>query len=90
MLHCWNLDPQERPTFAAIVASLSNLLEVMVDYTDIGGTFDDGERMLTDNSPTITMPLKNDIIVTENESDTYIEMESVAENNAECEADTKM
>ena len=35
MLQCWDPEPQSRPTFSDIVASLSQSLEAMADYLDI-------------------------------------------------------
>ena len=36
MLHCWELEPKHRPTFSEVVNSLSQSLETMADYMDIG------------------------------------------------------
>ena len=36
MLHCWETDPQDRPTFSDIVSSLSVALTGLVGYMDIG------------------------------------------------------
>ena len=36
MLHCWETDPKDRPTFSDIVRLLSVALEGLVGYMDIG------------------------------------------------------
>ena len=36
MLHCWETDPKNRPTFSDIVRLLSVALEGLVGYMDIG------------------------------------------------------
>ena len=36
MLQCWELEPVNRPRFANIVSTLSDSLEAMAGYVDIG------------------------------------------------------
>ena len=36
MQHCWELDPESRPSFSDLVSSLSQTLEAMAGYIDIG------------------------------------------------------
>ena len=36
MLSCWELEPDNRPTFSNLVGMLSQMLETMADYLDIG------------------------------------------------------
>ena len=36
MLQCWDSQPENRPTFSNIVGSLSQPLEAMADYLEIG------------------------------------------------------
>ena len=36
MQHCWELDPKSRPSFSDLVSSLSQSLEAMADYMDVG------------------------------------------------------
>ena len=36
MLSCWELEPDNRPTFSNLVGMLSHMLETMADYLDIG------------------------------------------------------
>ena len=35
MQHCWELDPESRPSFSDLVSSLSQSLEAMVGYMDV-------------------------------------------------------
>ena len=37
MQHCWLLDPSERPSFSHLVQLLSQALEGLSDYMDVGG-----------------------------------------------------
>ena len=36
MLQCWELEPDLRPSFSNLVESVSNILENMAGYMDIG------------------------------------------------------
>ena len=36
MQHCWELDPKSRPSFSDLVSSLSQSLEAMAGYMDVG------------------------------------------------------
>ena len=36
MLQCWDIQPENRPTFSNIVSPLSQSLEAMAGYMDIG------------------------------------------------------
>ena len=46
MLQCWDPEPQSRPTFSDIVATLSQSLEAMADYLDIGAFSNELENNL--------------------------------------------
>ena len=36
MLNCWEMEPDNRPNFSSIVNSLSESLEEMADYYNLG------------------------------------------------------
>ena len=72
MLECWEYKPDTRPTFAAIVESLSLLLETMVGYMDIG-TLTDGET-LQDSSPMAAVEMNDSSA----KNVTFIELETIA------------
>ena len=38
MMSCWEYEPDERPSFSALVDSLSQYLETMAEYMDVGGS----------------------------------------------------
>ena len=35
MLSCWDADPEQRPTFAQLVTSITSVLEPLADYLDV-------------------------------------------------------
>ena len=41
MQWCWEMDPDKRPSFSTLVESISETLERMADYLDIGAFSDD-------------------------------------------------
>ena len=82
MLQCWEFEPQERPTFAAIVESLCHFLETMVDYMDIGGfSGSNGEGGYTESLTTgveLTDSKDNNTMF---KNETFIELETIVEND---------
>ena len=43
MLSCWEMEPDQRPSFSTVVKMTSNLLEVIADYLSVT---DDGVSAL--------------------------------------------
>ena len=37
MMSCWEYEADKRPSFSTLVESLSQYLEVMAEYVDVGG-----------------------------------------------------
>ena len=35
MQSCWDTDPQQRPTFSQLVATITSLLDTLADYLDV-------------------------------------------------------
>ena len=35
MLSCWDADPEQRPTFAQLVTTITSVLEPLADYLDV-------------------------------------------------------
>ena len=52
MLQCWEIEADKRPTFSALVDSLSKDLEVMANYMDLQST-SGSLKPLSDNKVTI-------------------------------------
>ena len=80
MLQCWELEPQERPMFAATVQSLSCFLETMVDYMDIAAFHTNGAGVHTSPMTCAEQTVsKDDNNVFNNK--TFIDLETIVENN---------
>ena len=35
MLSCWDADPEQRPTFAQLVTTITSVLDPLADYLDV-------------------------------------------------------
>ena len=42
MLNCWDTDPEQRPTFAQLVTTITSVLDPLADYLDVS-TFITGD-----------------------------------------------
>jgi hypothetical protein len=54
MQHCWELEPKSRPSFSDLVSSLSQSLEAMASYMDVGAF--SGEMQVHDSALEIEPP----------------------------------
>ena len=48
MLSCWDLNPQQRPTFSQLVATITSVLDPLSDYLDVS-TFVTEEQEIETN-----------------------------------------
>ena len=63
MLQCWEFDPKNRPTFSNLVQSLSQSLETMAGYMDIGAfgvIIPDPSKTVASNPEASDEPIDND------------------------------
>ena len=47
MLSCWDIDPEQRPTFTQLVTTITSVLDPLADYLDVT-TFVTGEEQETE------------------------------------------
>ena len=67
MLQCWEINPDQRPTFTDVVDLLSQSLEVMADYMDLhNSTFSTDEVTNEEITDTEKQESNHHVIVLEN------------------------
>ena len=47
MRSCWNIDPQQRPTFSQLVATITSVLNPLADYLDVSTFLTEEQEMET-------------------------------------------
>ena len=57
MLQCWQFEAKNRPTFSHLVSSLSQSLEAMADYMDVGGTIFSNSNFLDKRTEPNSIPI---------------------------------
>ena len=59
MLSCWDADPEQRPTFAQLVTTITSVLEPLADYLDVT-TFVTGEEQETETAIMVSQVVESD------------------------------
>ena len=75
MLSCWDVDPEQRPTFAQLVTTITSVLDPLADYLDVT-TFVTGEEQETE-----TAIMESQVVESDEEA-------SKEENNADLQGGT--
>ena len=82
MLHCWELDPKDRPTFAGLVNSLSQSMESMASYMDVGAF---GQPLAGGGMPSDTVETVSGVSIVNEETCSNHSLEKEAPKDEHCE-----
>ena len=87
MLSCWDADPEQRPTFAQLVTTITSVLDPLADYLDVT-TFVTGEEQETEMTITESQLMENEEHTSQEEwqtTDTLVQAGGYAVKNEEAE-----
>ena len=87
MLSCWDIDPEQRPTFAQLVTTITSVLDPLADYLDVT-TFVTGEEQETEMTITESQLMENEEHTSQEEwqtTDTLVQAGGYAVKNEEAE-----
>ena len=87
MLSCWDIDPEQRPTFAQLVTTITSVLDPLADYLDVT-TFVTGEEQETEMIITEPQLMENEEHTSQEEwqtTDTLVQAGGYVVKNKEAE-----
>ena len=82
MLSCWDADPEQRPTFAQLVTTITSVLDPLADYLHVT-TFVTGEE---EEAETTIMESHNQVVESEEQAsqeETNVDLQCGAHEGAE-------
>ena len=72
MLSCWDADPEQRPTFAQLVTTITSVLDPLADYLDVT-TFVTGAEQETETAIMESQVVESDEEATQEETNTDLQ-----------------